>query len=121
MILTAVVRIGLTEASYSTEEGMGPVQICASIESGQMEGNIMIPLIFAPDTATPDDFNPAVQTLSFSEQMNTSCVDVEVNDNAEFENDETFSALLGCDGAGVQCGEISAAEVVIVNDDGELC
>lgn len=102
------------------DEDVGQFQICASIESGQVQREILLPLTLELGTASLGDFDLSSQEFTFSELAATSCVDVQVFDDGDvFDEDQTFSVMLDCNSV-VRCGSVSIADVTIINIDGKL-
>lgn len=118
-IPTAVLTVGLTQNSFGVDEDVGQFQICASIESGQIEREIALPLTLQLGTASTGDFDLSIQTFTFSDLTATSCLGVEVFDDGDvFDDDKTFSVTLNCNSV-VRCGSVSTVEATISNIDGK--
>jgi hypothetical protein len=109
----------MVEESIDANENMSLIEVCAFIESGQIETEILVPVALTPVTA---DFSSVPPALSFSESMNVSCIEVQINDDELFEDDETFRVNLDCgdnDGV-VKCGLLASTQITIVNNDGKI-
>lgn len=113
----AVVTIGLMQGALGITEDEKSVSICASIITGQIERDIVLPLTFTPDTASGVDFTPAEQSLTFTEQNGMDCADVEIVNDDFYEETEVFFADLSCNEMIVRCG-LTRSVISIRNDDG---
>ena len=107
------------QGALSITEDEASVSICASIITGQIEREIVLPLTFTPGTASDADFTLEGLSLTFTEQNRTDCADVEVVNDDFYEGKEDFFANLSCDEVIVKCG-ISTSIISIKNDDGTV-
>ena len=106
-----------TQAVYIISESEGVLQLCASL-TGRTEREISVSLIDVLLTASQEDFNLNLHTLSF---FNTSedCVLINIIQDGLFENIESFQVILQLIDSSVQFGDNQNASITIINSDGK--
>jgi Leucine-rich repeat (LRR) protein len=105
-------------ATYSFDEGDGLVEITVTREGG-MDGAVSVDCVFSGDSATiGDDYTVVTDELNWGDQddEDKSC-SVTLNDDGDFEGNETFNIALENPTGGADLGDPNTAEVTIVDND----
>jgi len=104
-------------ADYNVNEGDGSATITVT-RSGDCEGALSVDYPTSDGTATGSDYTATSGTLNWADG---DCTDktftVNITDDSEQENDETFIVSLSNPSAGAQLGEPNTAVVTIIDND----
>ena len=117
-----VVSIGLDQPAYAAPEDSGPIPVCVSVLSGELQRNINVTIQFLPATGLTEDIaETVIEPLVFSELVTRICREVVLVEDEMFEEAETYfielvteeeSSVVSLDSG------IRAASITILNDDG---
>jgi hypothetical protein len=76
---------------YSVPEDEGPVEVCVLIPAGQLERSVVVNLQTVAQTATANvDYRPLTFQVTFMSGSTRMCVDIEIPDDRDPEDNETF-------------------------------
>jgi Leucine-rich repeat (LRR) protein len=107
-----------SDATYEVNEGDGTVTFAVTRE-GSMDGAVSVDCVFSGDSATiGDDYTVVTDELNWGDQddEDKSC-SVTLNDDGDFEGNETFNIALENPTGGADLGDPNTAEVTIVDND----
>ena len=115
----ADIVVGLVMPTDRVTEDSGPLLICAAIEVGELERDLVVMMTVELDTASPDDLDMELQPFYFSEESAEVCRNVSISDDSLFEEDETFFIdLLSVEEDSAVSFTTSRGMFTILNDDG---
>jgi hypothetical protein len=92
------VEIGLERTSYTTEEEVVNVEVCARIQRGMLEREVQVDLQTfdgtAVSTGSNADYTSSSVTLTFDASNTLECVRIPINDDDDLEPNEMFTVSL---------------------------
>ena len=111
----------LESASYSVTEG-GTVEVCAIVETGQLERNVQVSVGSLPGIAQESwDYKPIVSSLTLFPGENLTCFSVEALDDNVVEGDETFKVFLNSQDKAVLILSVINSSVITILDSDRKC
>ncbi|MBL8866482.1 MAG: DUF4394 domain-containing protein, partial [Planctomycetia bacterium] len=112
---TGIVEFG--DLNFSVSEA-GPTAELTLVRTGGSAGELSVTVTFADGTASAgSDFDGTPVTVTFADGQTTATASVPVTQDATFEDDEMFTAILGGATNGGVIGAAARAQVTIANDD----
>jgi Leucine-rich repeat (LRR) protein len=115
-------KLQLTSATYTITEDGGQATITVT-RTDSSDGAVSVEYATSDETATnPDDYTQSTGTLYWSDSdTNDKTFPVEIIDDSQQENDETFIVSLGNPTGGAQLGTPDTAAVTITDNDSFSC
>jgi Leucine-rich repeat (LRR) protein len=106
-----------SSATYEVNEGDETVTFAVTREGG-MDGAVSVDCVFSDVSTTEDDYTVVMDELNWDDQdgEDKSC-SVILNDDEDFEGDETFNIALDNPTGGANTGDPNSAVVTIVDND----
>jgi parallel beta-helix repeat protein len=110
-----------SKANYKVNEG-GTIKLTVERIDGS-DGIVSVEYATSDDTATaPDDYTQAAGPLNWTDGDDAEkTFTVNIIDDSELEDNETFIVSLGNPTGGAELGEPDTAEVTIIDDDSTNC
>ena len=89
-------RVGFQQLRYSVNENGVSVEVCAVIEQGEIEGNVVVNIQTSDRSAVAVDDYTALQNavLTFEAPSTRACTNININNDQLYEIDEDFVATL---------------------------
>lgn len=94
------------------------VEMCAAIESGQLERDVQLSVVSIPDSAQENsDYKPVIVSLTLHPGENDTCLTIETLDDDVAEGDETFKVILKSQDVAVVISTVNTTIISIQDSD----
>ena len=112
--------ISFQKPSYVIKESIGKASMVLERTNGT-DGTVSVTWITKDQSAiNGKDYFGGSGTVTFEHAEQIKTVDIEINDDKDFEKDESFVIELRAPTGGATLGRLQKTIVTIVNDDGKL-